>query len=417
MDLNGPVQIGQAGYAWSTKLFFAFIVFIGPAIFYTISQAFYNLFLHPLHRYPGPRTWIAFPILRHVAGMRGVLDQEMRRLHKKHGDVVRFSANQLSFITAQAWKDIYGHNHRLQKVNPLKDGGRASDILFANDADHTRFRKALAHGFSEKAMHQQEPLMKVYIDLLIEKLRDVAASGQKTDMVKWYNLTTFDLISDLTFGTSFEGLKNNHLHGWITAIFSSIKLGVILRFARQYPVLAKGFMFLTPKKLKKGRAEHRAMLRDTVMRRINDPDLNGRGDFMDAMQKHKGGPDGLSVEELVTNANVLLIAGSETTATLLSGVTYLLLKNPECLRKATEEVRGAFESEDDIQFVNASARLTYMLACLDEAFRMYPPVPAGLQRVIPSGEPMEVSGYEVAPGVSASFFNTTNLLIKSVSVC
>jgi cytochrome P450 len=259
--------------------------------------------------------------------------QELRQLNQTHGDVVRFSANQVSFISAQAWRDIYGHGHgQLQKPIVLKDISRASDIIIANDADHTRFRKALAHGFSEKAMHQQEPSIKVYIDLLIEKLRDVATSSAKTDMVKWYNLTIFDMIGDLAFGTSFEGLKNNRLHAWVTTIFSSIKLIVFLRFARQYPILAKLPMLLLPRKLPKARMKHRAHVRDMVMRRFNDPDLQGRGHFIDVMQKHKGGPDSLSSEELVTNANVLIVAGSETTATLLSGVTYLLLKNPACLR-------------------------------------------------------------------------------------
>jgi cytochrome P450 len=416
IDFKELYQAAQASHAWADRLFFLCSVLVGVCLFYILSHAFYNLYLHPLRKYPGPRTWIAFPILRSVASMRGLLDKELRQLHKKHGDVVRFSANQVSFITAQAWRDIYGHGHRqLQKPVVLKDANRASDIIIANDADHTRFRKALAHGFSEKAMHQQEPLIKVYIDLLIEKLRDVATSGAKTDMVKWYNLTTFDMIGDLAFGTSFEGLKNNRLHAWVTTIFSSIKLNVFLRFARQYPILAKLPMLLLLRKLQNARTQHRGHVRDTVMRRVNDPDLQGRGDFMDAMQKHKGGPDGLSTEELVTNANVLIIAGSETTATLLSGVTYLLLKNPTCLRKVTWEVRGAFENEDEINFVNASTRLTYMLACLDEAFRMYPPVPAGLQRVVPPGEPIEISGYEMAPGVSA-VWSTVAAILLPVSV-
>lgn len=33
--------------------------------------------------------------------------------------------------------------------------------------------------------------------------------------------------------------------------------------------------------------------------------------------------------EMISTARTLIIAGSETTATLLSGITYLLMKNPE----------------------------------------------------------------------------------------
>jgi cytochrome P450 len=219
-------------------------------------------------------------------------------------------------------------------------------------------------------------------------------------MVQWYNLTTFDIIGDLALGTPFEGLQNNRLHSWISMIFKAIKLGVFFRTAREYPLLAKPFIFLMAGKFRKSRLGARAHVRESVMRRIDNPELEGRGDLMDAMQGHKGGSDGLSVDELVANTNILIIAGSETTATLLSGVTYLLLKNSRCLRKVTEEVRKAFEKEEEIDFVNASSRLPYMLACLDEALRMYPPVPSGLERIIPPGPSVEIAGNELPSGVS-----------------
>ena len=81
---------------------------------------------------------------------------------------------------------------------------------------------------------------------------------------------------------------------------------------------------------------------------------------------------------------ILIIGGSETTATLLSGVTYLLLTNPLALATLAKEVRSAFKSEDEID-IGSVSRLTYMLACLNEALRMYPPVPTGLPRIVPKG--------------------------------
>lgn len=92
----------------------------------------------------------------------------------------------------------------------------------------------------------------------------------------------------------------------------------------------------------------------------------------------------MGVEHLVANAEILIIGGSETTATLLSGVTFLLLKNPEAYSKLKEEVRSAFTSEDEINIISVG-KLTYMLACLDEALRMYPPIANGLPRVAPKG--------------------------------
>lgn len=63
-------------------------------------------------------------------------------------------------------------------------------------------------------------------------------------------------------------------------------------------------------------------------------------------------------------------------------MTYLLLLNPAALEKLSEEVRSTFTSEGEINMTSVN-QLTYMLACLNEALRMYPPVPTGLPRVVP----------------------------------
>jgi hypothetical protein len=74
-------------------------------------------------------------------------------------------------------------------------------------------------------------LMKVYSDLMIEKMKGIAASEQPADMVKWYNLTTFDMIGDLAFGESFDGLQNNTIHTWVAMIFQFVKFVTFLRAA------------------------------------------------------------------------------------------------------------------------------------------------------------------------------------------
>lgn len=98
------------------------------------------------------------------------------------------------------------------------------------------------------------------------------------------------------------------------------------------------------------------------------------------------------------HASLLIIAGSETTATLLSGVTYLLTTKPEALRRLTEEVRSTFQTEEEIDFTSVSS-LQYMLACLDEALRIYPPAPLGLPRQTPKGG-ATIAGHFVPEDVS-----------------
>jgi hypothetical protein len=79
----------------------------------------YNLTLHPLAKYPGPLLWRISPIPSIVSLLRGRIAFEYKIHHDKYGPVVRVMPNELSFNTAKAWDDIYGH--RVGLANMDKD--------------------------------------------------------------------------------------------------------------------------------------------------------------------------------------------------------------------------------------------------------------------------------------------------------
>lgn len=108
----------------------------------------------------------------------------------------------------------------------------------------------------------------------------------------------------------------------------------------------------------------------------------------------------MSFEKLSANAEILVLAGSETTATLLSGCTYLLLTNPDKMEKLKHEVRSTFANESEIT-ASAVNNLSYMLGVLNEALRLYPPVTSSLVRVVPPGGDM-IADHWVPAGVSKS---------------
>lgn len=122
-----------------------------------------------------------------------------------------------------------------------------------------------------------------------------------------------------------------------------------------------------------------------------------RNDLIEGLLRKKDELN-LDIDKLQFNSSLLIIAGSETTATLLSGVTFLLTTNPEALRRLTDEVRSTFKTEEEIDFTSVST-LQYMLACLDEALRMYPPAPLGLPRQTPKGG-AKIAGHYVPEDVS-----------------
>ena len=90
----------------------------------------------------------------------------------------------------------------------------------------------------------------------------------------------------------------------------------------------------------------------------------------------------MTTDEIVSTFGILLIAGSETTATLLSAVVYYLLQEPEVMSKLVEEIRTSFKTEDEITMVSVN-KLKYELAVLDEGMRIHPPAPLGTLRQTP----------------------------------
>ena len=91
---------------------------------------------------------------------------------------------------------------------------------------------------------------------------------------------------------------------------------------------------------------------------------------------------GFTTKELWGEANVLMIAGSDTTATALSSVLFHLCKTPAALAKLQEELRSKFQSADNIVPGKELADCHYLKACIDEAMRMAPPVPGLLPREV-----------------------------------
>ena len=104
-------------------------------------------------------------------------------------------------------------------------------------------------------------------------------------------------------------------------------------------------------------------------------------------------------DEMVSNAVTFITAGSETTATLLSGTLLFLLKDVSRMEKLTKEIRDAFEAEDKIT-TSSSSKLEYMSACLEEGLRMTTPAPFGLARRTVA--PTMIAGVMVPSGTSVS---------------
>ncbi|KAL7807761.1 cytochrome P450 [Trichoderma aethiopicum] len=360
-------------------------------ITYNVLRIIYNLYFHPLAKVPGATAWKASRLPFIWSLLRGTIVHDIERLHRKHGPILRIAPNEVTFAHEDAWRDIFQlrKDHQPFLKDPIwwkSQPGMPESLLSAIDPKrHARIRSLLAPGFTPKALKEQEDILHFYVNLLVERFRELAGrqpeGGAVVDVVPWFNFIAFDIFGDLGFGESFNCLQDSKYHPWIALLFNSVKAASFVAAARFYPVVQRLLLMCIPQSLRKMQRDHYQQIVDKVDRRLNF-ELE-RPDIMSHVIRGTERRE-LPPGTIHTTFMVLTTAGSETTATALSGTLNYLVNNPDKLETLTREIRGAFETEADIN-LDSLRKLPYLNAVLNEGLRLCPPIPWVLPRVVPEG--------------------------------
>ncbi|KAJ6019382.1 Averantin hydroxylase [Penicillium canescens] len=364
---------------------------------YWIIWTLYSLFLHPLSAYPGPKLWALTRLPWIWTSLRGDIAWTIRDFHEQYGPVIRIAPDELSYTTSTAGKKIYGQRSpEFVKsldgrgiVPPSRMGVRG--IVTAHQEKHAQLRRAILPAFSERALREQESFFQLYAGKLTAQLSRVCKSGPQ-DMVRWYSFTTFDIVSDLAFGEA-AGCLDNADSPWLAVLGLRAKSLVWLQFTVYYG-LYHWIAWITPKYMLQARQKHIELCGEKIRRRLQLKE--DRKDFMSYILDNKS--EKLSNLELVIMASAFIVAGSRTSAAALSGMTFFLLRNPPVYRRLVDEIRSAFQKEEDITMV-ATGQLRYLGAVIEEGLRLYPPSPSSLPRFVP-GKGEEIDGKWVPGGIA-----------------
>lgn len=289
-----------------------------------VLRCFYNLFLHPLHRFPGPFAHRASIVPNAIKVARGRWTTNLLQMTDKFGPVVRVSPNELIFTDPDAWfvflrriairsmflltnpsrKDIYGHqNGAVVKGEEFpkaayfyRNRGVPPSIVSETRENHALLRRQMSPGFSDRSLREQETIVKGYVDLLIKQLRDrcipnqnsedgVKAEGRpphslcKTafDMRHWFNYVTYDIIGDLAFGESFSCLEQGRAVDRVSSIEKGLQAQAMTNALKQLGL--EGLVKWLVKSRTKFRRENDALTMAVLKRRmalkVERPDLIG----------------------------------------------------------------------------------------------------------------------------------------------
>lgn len=347
--------------------------------------------------------------------------KELQHLHQTY-PVLRTGPNTLSYGDVRAIKDIYGHNTRCTKdpSYAISSGTHhhLADVL--DRSEHSRKRKVLSSAYALKNLETWEHKVSDKIARLVRHFdaactppppplpRGASADGNWTpdpadltvDFRAWTNFFSLDAIVDIGLSEKLGFLDQGHdmctaerkdgstyRASLREALYPNArKQSLLLWNYDWYPVLnrwANIFPYFN-RMQRSGETWEDIVWHHSMQRRRRHERGERPADFFGALMEDKAG-NSLDLEwgEVCAEMNIMMNAGSVTTAIAITNVMYQLLKNPEALNKLRQEVDAVFEEDEVVASYDKVKHLPYLRACLDESLRIYPPISHGLPRETP----------------------------------
>lgn len=158
--------------------------------------------------------------------------------------------------------------------------------------------------------------------ILVDKLHELGANGKPVEMTRPLNFATFDVMAELCFGHPLGLLEKNEYSPWVHSVFASTKMLPVVSMILYYPPLAFLFEHFEPKSVTEQRKIHCQHAADRVDQRLREGAM-GKPDVWQFVED--AGDEKLSLQEMHSNAEIFMLAGSETT-----GISTPSALQPDC---------------------------------------------------------------------------------------
>ncbi|KAF2764140.1 pisatin demethylase [Teratosphaeria nubilosa] len=349
-----------------------------------------------LRQFPGPplAAWSKSWILKGIYHKN--LHLQLKAACDRYGSVVRIAPNDL----------VTSDPELLTRISSVRSAYSRSDFysgtqfdldlnhVFSerNEERHLDLRRRLGPGYSGKENRFLErSVSERILDLLDLIDREYISSADQLrplDFAKVAQFFTLDMISDVAFGEPIGFLaRNEDINGYcqvaeqaLPAFEWAAALPAINRFAR-LPIINK---FVMPNaKDPTGVGMIMGFAKRAVSLRFG-PNKVEKSDMLQAFLRH-----GLSQREAETESALQIMAGSDTTVTALRATVLFIITSPRVHDKVRRELlrleKVGSMGMDRVVTDNEAKDLPYLLACIRESLRIWPPSFGLMQKVVPKG--------------------------------
>ena len=269
---------------------------------------------------------------------------------------------------------------------------------------HASLRKVNAPAFAYAEVLTYETTVLEKVGLAVTKLKELMGDGQ-ADMLKMWTFMTFDIISELSFGQSFQQLKQDEVRitvSCLCSLLTNVQEIELLRDLKNLLIIGgvnQEMPFVWP--MLKMLAPFSARIKQlaTVFDRLYDdygrlavenarksldkssgytkPTIFARM-VASASEDPNNGPTP-PIEIVARWAQGLTIAGTDTASVTLTYLIWNVLICPGVKKKLLDEI----DNYPDSMSFGELSKLTYLNDVMNEALRIWPAAPGSLYRMAP----------------------------------
>ncbi|KAF2757737.1 cytochrome P450 [Pseudovirgaria hyperparasitica] len=391
------------------------------------SIGLYRICFHPLRFFPGPlsfrisiwgRTWATF----HKGERGAILIDEV---HRRYGDYVRIAPNHISVRSASSIPLIHGTGkttvcHKSAAyLNPVNFG---SVNATRDPNEHAIYRKKWDKALDPKAASSYLPAIHQVVLALVSRLRYY--QGRPIVANHEYALFAFDTMGRIGFGlpNGFNSMPSGRLPRAIADVVATTRIGVYMVnaidiSAASFIVSHHGQMFIpwlhmitgilpTFGIIYKPDVKFREFIGAAIQEKSTTelPEKRQHQAHKDVISHLMDSSDGvkLSHSQLLSNGFIIGLAGSDTTISTITHMTYRFARHPNIARTLHQEISSALSHRGTPADWPAISKLPYLDAFINETLRLHPPNPSPLPRVTPPEGLYLDDGVYIPGGVNVS---------------
>lgn len=267
-------------------------------------------------------------------------------MHQQYGAIVRINPAHLHINDPDFLDDIYASSNKHKRNRDAwfyrseKNGPLGWSLFQTVEHDVHRMRRAtLSPFFSKRNIHALEGLIIGKVDELVERFAIAHQTAEVVPLLHATGALTMDIISVYAYGKDVRKLQQADWAGKELEAYS--KLSQLGPFGRHFAWISKMVLVTLPMSvvekispaaalIPRNRAFFRGLIQDALVAEGSTEKAPHRTIFQDIVQSNLP-PSEKAPARLSAEANLLQIAGTETTARTLAVLIFHLIDSPAVL--------------------------------------------------------------------------------------